>query len=81
MREKTGAYAHSRLTQAFEYMNKALEILDEMDAPAQIAPHLDLAIRRLEELLWPERADNCEVLELREEIEFAIPHTVTRDAI
>jgi hypothetical protein len=40
-----------RWTEALELMRQALKMLDESSAPSHVAPHLDLAINRLEEAI------------------------------
>lgn len=47
-----------RLYKALENMESALRLLDDLDAPADIGAHLDLAICRLKELVSVE-ADNA----------------------
>lgn len=39
----------SELSDAFQYLELALQILDANDAPAQIGAHLDLALCQLRE--------------------------------
>jgi hypothetical protein len=41
----------SQLAKALQLMQRALGLIDEADAPADIAAHLDLAIIRLTELI------------------------------
>jgi len=45
-------------SRALDHLLSAIKILDETQAPSNIAPHLDLAISRLEEALGRESADN-----------------------
>jgi hypothetical protein len=40
-----------RWAEALELMRQALKMLDESCAPSHVAPHLDLAINRLEEAI------------------------------
>jgi hypothetical protein len=51
MRLLSTAESKLELSRALRMMNAALEILDEIDAPGDVASHLDLAICRLEKSL------------------------------
>jgi hypothetical protein len=44
--------------QALNHMQSALKILEETEAPGDVAPHLDLAMSRLEQALGRNPADN-----------------------
>lgn len=49
------------LSSALEHLRKALALLDETAAPAQIGAHIDLAASQLQELVTP-RADGTKNL-------------------
>lgn len=51
MQVLTTSESEVELSRALRMMHAALEILDEIDAPGDIASHLDLAICRLERSL------------------------------
>jgi hypothetical protein len=46
------------LSEALELMQRALRILDQQQAPADIGAHLDLAIERLKAALGPMPEDS-----------------------
>jgi hypothetical protein len=48
----------AKWNEALQHMLSALDVLDQSDAPDDIAPHLDMAIWRLEDALGCNPAEN-----------------------
>ena len=55
MVKDSGEARQRMLTDAFNHLQAALDLLDGADAPGNIAAHADLAARQLEDLLAPGR--------------------------
>jgi hypothetical protein len=49
------------LSLALDYMRKAMALLDEVDAPAHIAAHVDLAAHQLQELVAALRSSEPQI--------------------
>lgn len=69
----------SQWGQALDHLKSALTILDETNAPETVAPHLDLAICRLEEAMGRDPAENS-VPSLRDEIDEAFAAVMAEKA-
>jgi hypothetical protein len=45
------------LAEALQHMRQAIELLDQADAPAQIAAHVDLAVHQLLDSIGPQQGE------------------------